>query len=156
MRISDPGITIQINRQWGCQFQDVMAEQLRLKGKKVQQNVRCSAGVIDIVADNWVVEIKSNLNRSELFKAIGQVLTYRDSYSISMQPVIIGVTRNIKRIAPIVYTVTKQSLFCPIGMWVYDTEWQIIPEDRIKELAMRDIKRWKSLDRLTEDEDWTC
>lgn len=50
---------------------------LREKGLNPRRQVQCWCGTADIVTDDAIYEVKKNLDRESLFRAIGQVLLYR-------------------------------------------------------------------------------
>jgi hypothetical protein len=58
-----------------CHF----SEYLRSLGISVETQVQCASGVVDIVTENKIYELKHELNRSSLYSAIGQVLLYRET-----------------------------------------------------------------------------
>lgn len=55
------------------------SDYLRSQGISIQTQVRCDSGIADIVTESKIYELKHQLNRSNLFSAIGQVLLYRQS-----------------------------------------------------------------------------
>jgi hypothetical protein len=67
-----------------------LADRLRQEGRTVQTEVRCEAGVADIVTEEAVYEIKWEFNRSKLYEAIGQVLLYRQAIDPSLRAVVVG------------------------------------------------------------------
>lgn len=52
--------------------------------------VPCEAGIADIVTDTTIIEVKYILTSQNLFRAIGQVLVYRQAINPTLRPVIIG------------------------------------------------------------------
>src|SRR5215213_3681350 len=62
-------------------FVDIIVARLQGQGILVDVYVRCSAGEADIVtkARDVVFEVKPRLTRGSLFRAVGQVLVYRQS-----------------------------------------------------------------------------
>jgi hypothetical protein len=73
-------------------LEGAIAKALRAQGHRVRCQVRCKAGVADIVTDDRIIEVKRRFSRDELFKAVGQVLTYRQSINPRLRPVIIART----------------------------------------------------------------
>ena len=55
-----------------------------------QRQVWCPTGRIDLVTITSIVELKLSLSRDELFRSIGQVLTYRAAYDMTRKAVIVG------------------------------------------------------------------
>ena len=53
------------------------SEYLKSIGVNVRTQVRCRAGIADIVTDQRIYELKCTLNRATFFQALGQVLLYR-------------------------------------------------------------------------------
>lgn len=62
---------------------------LRLQGIRVQVQVKCEAGIADIVTPIAIYELKHLLTRVELFKAVGQVLMYRQCINPDAQAIIV-------------------------------------------------------------------
>lgn len=60
-------------------LRDAIAEGLQTQGVNCEKEVTCSAGAADIVTDDEIYELKNNMDRNDLFKAIGQVLVYREA-----------------------------------------------------------------------------
>jgi hypothetical protein len=72
---------------------------LKAMGHRVRQQVRCRAGIADIVTDDAVIEVEYYLSRAKLFEAVGQVLMYRNVINSSARAVIIA--EAIDRYAPV-------------------------------------------------------
>jgi len=66
------------------------AEYLQSQGKEVQREVKCLAGVADIVTDDAIYEIKNTLTAKSIFEAIGQVLVYRFCIKPDARAIIVG------------------------------------------------------------------
>lgn len=66
-----------------------------------RQQVACASGIADIVTDYAVIEVKVTLDRDTLFRAIGQVLSYRQSINPALRAQIIAlyIDDNAKEIA---------------------------------------------------------
>lgn len=88
------------------------AARLRKQGHTVQRQVLCGAGKADIVTESAVYEIKKTLRRDELFKALGQVLLYREALGNHLRPVIVG------HCAPNVYLGTEFAYIRTLGVEV--------------------------------------
>ncbi|HEX3051053.1 MAG TPA: hypothetical protein VHP83_10400 [Aggregatilineaceae bacterium] len=73
-----------------AQIERDLAARLRKHGHQVKRQVRCTAGVADIVTEEAVYEIKRSLTRDHIFSAIGQVLTYRQAINPDLHPIVIG------------------------------------------------------------------
>jgi hypothetical protein len=72
------------------ELQSLIGEGLKNQGISVQYEVACDAGIADIVTPDAIYEIKLNLNPDMLFKAIGQVLIYREQINPSAKAFIVG------------------------------------------------------------------
>ncbi|MBD2681577.1 hypothetical protein H6G98_28575 [Nostoc sp. FACHB-857] len=56
---------------------------------EVERQVSCQAGIADVVTRNAIYEIKLHLNKTEVFKAIGQVLLYRQCINPNCEAIIV-------------------------------------------------------------------
>jgi hypothetical protein len=77
------------NSETEAEFEARFVAHLRAQGIMVERQVACIAGIADVVTDSTIYEIKLLLSKSELFRAIGQVLFYRQSLNPSAQAVVI-------------------------------------------------------------------
>lgn len=59
-------------------------------GQHPKRQVRCDVGIIDIVTDTRIVEVKYVLTREALFRAIGQVIAYAACYPWKRIPTVAG------------------------------------------------------------------
>jgi hypothetical protein len=60
----------------------------------------CQAGQADIVTSDAVYEVKHLLTKENIFKAIGQVLLYRECINPSANAIIVGIDGGIKSLIP--------------------------------------------------------
>jgi len=72
---------------------------LQAQGHRVRRQVRCRAGVADIVTDDSVIEVEYYLSRAKLFEAVGQVLLYRQAINPSARAIIVA--QAVERWAPV-------------------------------------------------------
>jgi hypothetical protein len=59
-------------------------------GWQTRHQVRCAAGIIDILTPGHIYELKSTLDRGDLMQALGQVMGYHMSLDDGRKPVIVG------------------------------------------------------------------
>ena len=64
---------------------------LQSKGWDVRTQVRCQVGIVDIVTDFGIFEVKGELTRRRFFTALGQVSLYREAIDPCGQAWIVGV-----------------------------------------------------------------
>jgi len=60
-----------------------IVEDLRGRGYVPRQEVHCGIGFVDILNEDQVIEVKYRMDRESLYKAIGQVLLYREAVDAS-------------------------------------------------------------------------
>jgi hypothetical protein len=82
------------------QFHPKVIAYLNQRGFEIRHHVRLnSQSVIDLVAVTidtmYIIECKPNLAKGNLFTAIGQVLCYRNEYSVNATPAIASYSNNI-------------------------------------------------------------
>lgn len=82
-----------------------------------KHQVSCSAGIIDILTDDFVYEVKTYLTRSRMFEAAGQLLAYGSALGMERRYAMVG------RWLP--ETKTMVTAMNDIG--VYVMPWQIAP-----------------------------
>jgi len=58
-------------------LEDCIARALDRRGINYERQVRCSAGIADIVTPQAIIELKDYLSIKELFSATGQVIAYQ-------------------------------------------------------------------------------
>lgn len=63
---------------------------LRKSGIEAKCQVRCAAGIADIVTPDAVYEVEQTLSRQKIFEAIGQVLLYRACINPHAKAIIAG------------------------------------------------------------------
>lgn len=82
------------------ELEDDIARSLAENGLTVHRQVSCVDGIADIVTNDAIYEIKEPLTRDSFFKAIGQVLIYRNALNPRLRAVIVYQTAigNIKSI----------------------------------------------------------
>jgi hypothetical protein len=78
-----------------------ICEHLAHAGIAYRRQVSCANGIIDILTKFSVYELKPTLYRSDLFRAIGQSLSYSACFSPRRQPCVISqnINDDLKRIA---------------------------------------------------------
>lgn len=69
---------------------DALVTDLRRVGVPVVREVKCAAGVADVVTPDAVYEVELLLSRNVLFHALGQVLLYRAALDYTKRAVIVG------------------------------------------------------------------
>lgn len=74
---------------------------LELAGIPYQRQVRCEAGIADVVTTGCVFEIKVKPSRSQFFQAIGQVLLYQEALSIDKAAVLIDADTYVQDLIPV-------------------------------------------------------
>jgi hypothetical protein len=84
------------------EVEDALARWLSDHGKSYQRQVRCEAGIVDVITDTHIYEVKLSPTRDSYFKAVGQVLLYAASLETNLQPVIV-VNRYDHAIASLVH-----------------------------------------------------
>ena len=96
------------------EYERAFATYLRSKGETVKSQVVCEAGRADIVTETKVYELKSSLNREVFFRAVGQVLLYRQHINPQAEPVIVAakVERHLAY-----FTNVAQSLGITLMVW---------------------------------------
>lgn len=57
----------------------------------IRMQVQCGIGIIDIMTEDYICEVKTILDRTSIFQAIGQVLLYRESIKPKKIPMIAGI-----------------------------------------------------------------
>jgi hypothetical protein len=72
------------------EIESAIAADLRRQGYAVRQQVRCTAGIADIVTDDAIYEVEQFLDRAALFMAAGQVLIYRQAINPALRAVVIA------------------------------------------------------------------
>ncbi len=72
------------------ELQSLVGGNLEKQGIPIQYQVPCDAGIADIVTPKAIYEIKLSLNPDMLFKAIGQVLVYREQINPLVKAFIVG------------------------------------------------------------------
>lgn len=61
-----------------------------------QRQVPTDCGIADIVTSESVIEVKLHLRRDNTFKAIGQVIAYRNAIDSSKQAIIVAKSMNVE------------------------------------------------------------
>lgn len=74
------------------QIETFLCESLREINYNVRRQVKCSGGKADIVTDDYVIEVKRELNNNSIKGAMGQVLLYADE--LHKKPVLAGYPGN--------------------------------------------------------------
>lgn len=62
----------------------------RLKGKTVEQQVRTAAGIIDVLTETAIFEIKLRLDRTSIVHAVGQLTLYAAVIDGNRRKIIVG------------------------------------------------------------------
>jgi len=71
-------------------IEKAFAATLTTQGIPVQHQVKCEAGIADIVTPDAIYEVKASLTRSSIQKGIAQVLAYRACINPSAKVAIVG------------------------------------------------------------------
>ena len=58
-------------------IEEAFVKYLEKEGRAPQRQVRCKAGIIDILTDDAIYEVKRDLDRSSIITAIGELLLYQ-------------------------------------------------------------------------------
>lgn len=58
---------------------------------RVEMRIHCGVGIIDILTEDYICEVKTLLDRASIFQAVGQVLLYRECIKPYRIPIIAGV-----------------------------------------------------------------
>lgn len=69
---------------------EALAAYLTARGERVVLDYLCAVGIADVVTENAVYVVKTWLTSSEFFKALGEVLLYRQAINPALRPVIVG------------------------------------------------------------------
>jgi hypothetical protein len=84
-------------------IEEKLATKLEAKGKNPRRQVATEAGVIDIATDDTIYEVKAVLSRDSVFKAVGQLLLYKESHNRSVKNMVItGVPGDGMKLKPFV------------------------------------------------------
>jgi hypothetical protein len=83
------------------QIQEAKERELSAQGISLLSR-RCQAGQADIVTKDTVYEVKRVLTKENIFRAIGQVLLYRECINPSANAVIVGIDGGIKDLIPFI------------------------------------------------------
>jgi hypothetical protein len=70
-------------------------------GMIARRQVRCEAGIADIVTDDTIYELKAFLNRRTLYQAIGQLQFYRPHLNSSARLAIICKSSSVRKLHPL-------------------------------------------------------
>ena len=82
-------------------IENALAARMTARGEKHEQQVYCGTGIIDILSDVAVYEVKAKLGRNEIIRAVGQVLLYRAAVGGDRRAVIVGeFTRDTIQLIP--------------------------------------------------------
>lgn len=65
-------------------------QSLEEQGISVQYQVKCDAGIADIVTPDAIYEIKDTLDENSFFKALGQISVYRQQINPAAKAFIVG------------------------------------------------------------------
>lgn len=57
-------------------IEEGLCEHLENTGIKYQRQFRCSAGIVDVITWDAIYEVKHNLTRDGLIRAVGQLVLY--------------------------------------------------------------------------------
>lgn len=96
-------------------IEKAIANYLKSQGHEVWCQVRCKAGLIDIVTKTTVFEVKPILTRASMFEAIGQVLIYRQVLNPTLQAAIVGNSTGEA------ITLVRQANDLGVSVWFWDT-----------------------------------
>ena len=84
-------------------IEDWFCDYLKSQGRVFDRQVQCAAGIIDILCPDMIYEVKLDLTRASIIKAIGQLMLYRQAINPCVHLTIVGrATEEIKRIRPFV------------------------------------------------------
>jgi len=72
------------------EFEDSFCSKLEKEKINYQRQVKCVAGIADVVTDTHVYELKRHLTKSDIISAVGQVLLYRECIDPTAIAVIVG------------------------------------------------------------------
>lgn len=70
-------------------LQNQLVAHLNDQGFECQEYVPCSVGIADVVIDSALIEVKHWVDRSSLFKAVGQALLYREAINKNLDAKVI-------------------------------------------------------------------
>lgn len=84
-------------KAWGfrneAEFEEAVFQFLSEQGYECQRQVQCGVGVIDVLTSWAVFELKYDMDRDGLFRAVGQVLLYARSIGDNRFPIIVFTAR---------------------------------------------------------------
>ncbi len=89
--------------KWANEKQIQEAIEIKLSTQGISLLSRgCQAGQADIVTSDTIYEVKHILTKTDVFRAIGQVLLYRECINPSANAVLVGVDGGIKSLIPFI------------------------------------------------------
>lgn len=75
---------VRSSKQIEKQIETSICNRLHDKGLWFRRQVRCAFGIVDVVTELCVIEVKANPDKQQWQKAIGQVLSYRACFEKSV------------------------------------------------------------------------
>lgn len=73
-----------------ARIENEICAHLEWNGHIVRRQVRCKAGIADIVTIDSIYEVKAVLDQRSIHQALGQVLLYRQCLGVRLMPFIAG------------------------------------------------------------------
>jgi hypothetical protein len=92
-------------------LEDNLYDLLVSKGIKVERQKRCLAGFIDIITETCIYEVKDVLTINTLYKAIGQLLLYRECINSTANAYIIYNRSEVENLHACVKNINIQLVF---------------------------------------------